>query len=708
MGNSLKVQRKVTSSNLAPKPATTQSSVGAGGINQIPTVDASVAANNNITSAVSTIPDSNKVNRSERKVVFKSNGKIVHERSNVHKPHTASVGVHTDVNNTEVTPVTVPDNTELSDSADTVSDVNKTIDIVDVSDGTSDSTTTLQLQSQRPKRTITQPVSYNVSTPSKNNPVIALTVYLEVMSIVVTDTEPLTYINAINSSDRKQWKDAMHSELQSLVQHGTGTLVKAPVGANILSNRWVYRIKRDADNQPVKYKARLVVKGFMQKYGFDFWDTYAPTVRMSTILIVFQIVAQRNLELHQLDVDTAFLNAPLKEEVYMKQPQGFVHPTYPGHVRKLNKSLYGLKQAPMKWYNEVNTYFTTKLQFTRVTNEYGLYVYNKNSIYCIVCLYVDDMLIACNNVKWLTQLKSTIGKKWSIKDIGEAKHMLGMSIRRDRTKRKLYVNQSAYIQKIVNKFRMTDSHHTDTPASQLRLRNPGTSTKTLNKYTEIPYREATGSLIYACYTRPDIMYAVGQVCKYNGNFDQSHWTAVKHILRYLNSTSHYELTFDGNCELTLHGYSDADWAGDEDTRRSYSGYTIYLGNSLISWSCNQQSITAQSTTEAEYIALSYAGREITYLRQLLKCLHINQSNPTILYCDNQSSVALSSNPAHHKRTKHIDVRYHHIRDLINDHQIDIKYVHTNDNSADIMTKSLARFKHLNGLKQLGIHIDNRP
>lgn len=549
-------------------------------------------------------------------------------------------------------------------------------------------------ESARRSSRVSARVNYTISNLIKEHCTLAEAVPMPIMAMLAVDDEPQTFKEAMEGIDGPKWRAAMDSEMKSLYQHHTGDLVKKPAQSDIriLPNRWVYRIKYDNAGQPTKYKARLVVKGFMQRYGFEYIDTYAPAVRISSILVVLAIVAQRDLELHQLDVDTAFLYGDLKEEIYMEQPTGYVDSTHPKHVWKLNKSLYGLKQAPAVWYDQVNDFFVNQLGFNRIDSELGLYVHITDTTYCIICLYVDDMLIACDNIEQLTTLKQQISMQWSIKDLGEAKKILGLSIRRDRAKRMIYVNQSSYIKAVLNKYRMSDCNPSTTPASQEQLK-PSTGTEATKPTLErVPYREATGSLIYCCYTRPDIQFAVSQVCKYNNTFTKVHWTAVKRILRYLRATMDHELTFDGNSPLILIGYSDADFANDEITRKSYNGYTMNLGKSLISWSSSQQTITAQSTCEAEFIAMAYALKEMLYLRMILDGLGITQVKPTTLYSDSQSAIALSYNPTHHKHTKHIDIKYHRIRDEISAKHIRLEFVETSQMQADFLTKTLSEFK----------------
>lgn len=573
-----------------------------------------------------------------------------------------------------------------------------------------DSTTTVTQAENAPATLPSEPATHQrrsirlatQHTPRAQQPVVnaiqQATEAVPVLSAMVVNSEPTTYKQAITCKNHAEWQQAMRTEWQSLNQHKTGTLVKRPAGHNVLKCRWVYRIKRDHNNKPVKYKARLVVKGFMQRYGVDFFETYAPTVRMQSILILMAIVARHNLELHQLDVDTAFLYGKLDEEVYMEQPEGFVDQQRHDHVWRLNKSLYGLKQAPKVWYDQVNAYFTTQLHFKRVATEFGLYVYHYQGTYCIISLYVDDMLIGCNSKQFLAYIKQQISKQWSIKDIGEAKHVLGLTITRNRAQRKLFVNQGTYIKSILKQYNMTDCTPADTPCHTERLVKSDAP-----PLPNIPYREATGSLIYVCYTRPDICYAVTQVCKHNNNYNTTHWTAVKRILRYLKGTIDYKLTFDGTAPLTLEGYSDADFAADTDSRRSYSGYTMFLGKSLISWSCAQQSVTAYSTVESEYMALSHAHKEVAYLRATLADLSLAQPKATTIHGDNQGAIARCYNPTHHKLTKHIDIRYHRIRDEINNGSITVQYINTVDMRADIMTKALTPIKHQAAVRMLNIY-----
>lgn len=276
-----------------------------------------------------------------------------------------------------------------------------------------------------------------------------------------------------------------------------------------------------------------------------------------------------------------------------------------------------------------------------------------------------------------------------MKNIGEVKSILGINVTRDRVNKCMYLDQSKYIQSVLKQFNMSDAKPQKTPLFNGQIEPNTASSSTPN----IPYAEAVGSLIYACNTRPDITYATNIVCKFMSNYNDSHWIAVKRILRYLKGTIDQKLLIDGRNPLVFKAYCDADFGNDASSRKSYSGYVMTLCDTSIAWSCQQQKITALSTTEAEYIAISYALREILHFRNLLNELLIDQSTPTILYCDNQGAIALSNYPNNFKLSKHIDIRYHRIRDEIERNNIVIQHIDSNINPADIMTKVLLPSKH---------------
>jgi transposase InsO family protein len=513
--------------------------------------------------------------------------------------------------------------------------------------------------------------------------------------------EPQTVAEAMSRPEAPEWKKAMETEISALKEHGTFEAVNRdmlPENANILDSKWVYKTKVDENGNIDRYKGRLVVRGFQQREGIDYNETYAPVVRYSNIRLVLTIAAVKDLEVHQLDVDTAFLYGELREDVYMHPPDGYMEDgvNNDNTVLKLRKSLYGLKQAPAVWYDQVNEFLVAHLQFNRVANEYGLYTHIDTNIYCIISVYVDDIMIACNDKQFLDGVKQNIFSKWRCKDIGEVKSMLGIEIKRDRDQRKIYISQRRYCNDVLERFQMDKCNSSETPCSELRLTSdmcPTTDERKEMADTQRKYPEAVGCLMYLTLTRPDITYAVNQVSRYTKNPGMQHWNAVKRIMRYLKGTTDYTMTLGGDDSMRLHTYTDADWAQDRDDRRSTSGYVCYLGVTLVSWGVRRQKTVAMSSAEAEYMAASDAVKEILYLRQILSQLGVEQIEPTTLLMDNQGAEDMTHNPAYHDRSKHIDIRYHFIRERVDDGTIQPKHVSSKDMKADIMTKPLSRQLH---------------
>ena len=296
----------------------------------------------------------------------------------------------------------------------------------------------------------------------------------------------------------------------------------------------------------VEYTARYVARGFQQINGVDYntGETFSPTLKMQSIKIVLSIAANRDLEIHQMDVKTAFLNAHLNENVYIEQPEGYRESGRNGErlIWSLNKALYGLKQSARAWYDTAHKILVARLGFVRINSEHGLYVYDNKvaGVYCLLPLYADDMLIACNNMNYLKKLKKTINNIWKVKDMNEVSTILGLTIQRDRTNKTIYLHQKNYIDKIVG-YCFYDINDRMCPNDDSER----------NKMNQIPYRKVVGALIYLTHTRPDITYAVQQICKYMHNPGRAHWSAVRRIVKYIKQTRHYKLTIDGHQPLVL-------------------------------------------------------------------------------------------------------------------------------------------------------------
>ena len=525
---------------------------------------------------------------------------------------------------------------------------------------------------------------------------------------VVTTEEPTTYHEAITRVDGKHWQAAADDEMKSLTDTGTYELVELPSGRKLVDCKWVFKVKTNADGEIERYKARLVAKGFSQVEGIDYTETFAPVAKYGSIRCVLAIAAQLDLEIHQMDVKTAFLNGELEEEIYMRQPPGYTSEQTKDKVWKLKKGLYGLKQAPRMWWIKLDSYLQS-IGFTRGTADHSIYVQRSDQELVILTVYVDDLLIISNKMSAVERTKRELKRKFEMSDMGEAHYILGIRITRDRAMRKVYLSQEKYVKNILKKFGMEDCKPISTPleVNQGLSKSMSPQTARDREYmATIPYRQAVGSLMHAMIgTRLDICYAVGAVSQFMSDPGKEHWTAVKRILRYLQGTQDYQLELSGSDNSTtvvLHGYCDADWGSNPDNRRSVSGYAFSLGRGTINWSSKRQPTTALSSTEAEYMASTHATKEAIWLRSLLKDFGFEQVGATIINTDSQGSLALAKNPTHHSRTKHIDIQHHFVREQIELQTIELQYCPTEEMTADVLTKPLARIKHSKCTYALGL------
>ena len=522
----------------------------------------------------------------------------------------------------------------------------------------------------------------------------------------IKDLEPSSYVEATSCKDAAQWRLAMTEEMESLHKNQTWVLVKRQKGKRTVGCKWVYRKKEGIPEvEDARFKARLVAKGFSQKEGIDYNEIFSPVVKHSSIRVLLALVAQFDLELQQLDVKTAFLHGDLEETIY--KPEGFLAEGKEDHVCQLKKSLYGLKQSPRQWYKRFDAFMTTH-EFSR--SAFDSCVYHKkmsgNSMIYLL-LYVDDMLIAANNITEINALKKLLSKEFDMKDLGAAKKILGMEISREDGV--VHLSQKKYIERVLERFNMHTCKPVSTPLaphfklSELQMPRSEDEVEHMSK---VPYASAVGSIMYAMVcTRPDIAQSVSVVSRYMSNPGKRHWEAVKWILRYLKGASDVGLTFqkDGG-GISILGYVDSDYAGDLDRRRSTTGYIFTLVGSAVSWKSTLQSIVALSTTEAEYMAAAEAVKEAIWLKGLVAELSLVQQE-SILRCDSQSAIHLIKNQRFHERTKHIDVRFHFIRDVVEEGTIKVVKVITDDNAADMLTKivPLAKFAHCKDLAGVRIN-----
>lgn len=335
-----------------------------------------------------------------------------------------------------------------------------------------------------------------------------------------------------------------------------------------------------------------------------------------------------------------------------------------------------------------------------------MYVAWNGTTVCIISLYFDDLLLACNDMSYLTDIKQQLSNEFEMKDLGEAAYILGIRLHRDRTKRLIYLDQQKYIEDVLSTLGMGNCTPISTPMEhgmQLRADTSSDDDYNQQQMSQYPYRSAVGSLMYAMTTtRPDLAFAVSSVSQFLEKPSMLHWQAVKRVLRYLRQTAHHRLALGGTTSVVLMGYSDADHGGCKDTRKSVGAFAYKLGIGSVSWRSRRQKTVATSSMEAEYMALSQAAKEAVWLRRLLHQLGFTQHEPTILLADNQGSMALASNPVHHDRSKHIDIQHHYIREVVSSQEIQLQYCSTQKMAADVLTKSLARDKHQHFVQLLGL------
>jgi transposase InsO family protein len=524
--------------------------------------------------------------------------------------------------------------------------------------------------------------------------------------VAVDDDEPDSYQDALLSPNSADWVTAMDEEIASMEKNKVWELVDLPSNRKAIGNKWVLKIKRKADGTVDKYKARLVAKGFTQKEGVDYEETFSPVAKFSSIRMILSIVASLDLELYQMDVKTAFLNGDLDEDIYMQQPIGYVDKKYPKKVCKLLRSIYGLKQSSRQWYMRFHLAITT-FGFTMSEEDHCVYVKRSGRSFLILSLYVDDILLAGNDMQLLMMSKDWLFSNFEMKDLGEANFILGVKIIRNRSRRFLGLSQATYIQKILERFRMENSKAVETPmdkATKLDRKSCPQTEAEKSAMSSVPYASAVGSLMYAMLcTRPDISYAVGIVSRYQSNPGQSHWQAVKRIFRYLRGTKDLMLCYEG-ASLELKGYSDAAWGNDADEGKSTSGYVFLLGGGAISWSSKKQTSTALSSMEAEYIACCAAVQECVWVRRFLQGLGVVPGihEPISLRIDNTSAIDLAKDPKHHQKSKHIEIKYHYVRDQVKEKKVILSYIPTKEMMADPMTKPIARDLFQVHVRQMGL------
>ena len=515
--------------------------------------------------------------------------------------------------------------------------------------------------------------------------------------------DPQSVDEALAGDDAADWELAMKEEMNALLKNKTWELVNLPAHQRTVKNKWVFRRKRNPDGTVCRHKARLCAKGFSQRAGIDYDEVYAPVVRYESVRVLLAVAAHHQLHLMQFDVKTAFLHGDLEETIFMDQPANFEDGS--GRVCRLLKGLYGLTQAPRQWNRKFDNFLQRwGLQPTK-TDPCIYHCRQKERGMVLLAIYVDDGLLCCEKESTQDEILIELRKSFEV-TAGTANTYVGLEIKYSRQEGKVSVCQTGYIDQVLQRFGMTNCKSINTPAD-----THGKLTKSMcseqQPAVEFPYREAVGCLMWlSVCSRPDITFHVNQVARFGGNAGKKHVQAVKRIFRYLAGTRDLQLTFGGG-SMELMSFCDSDYAGCLDTRRSTAGIILMLNGGPVYWSSKRMKTVAQSSTEAEYMALALASNDIRWHRQLLQEIGCRQKKATVIKSDSQGAIQLAGKQSFSPRTKHIDVRVHLVRSEQEQGNIILDFVGTMDQPADMLTKALCgpSFTHCRQMINMVGHAD---
>ncbi|KAD3336127.1 hypothetical protein E3N88_31646 [Mikania micrantha] len=473
--------------------------------------------------------------------------------------------------------------------------------------------------------------------------------------LLLVDDEPTTFEEAANDP---HWKKAMETELEAIHKNNTWTLVNLPVNHKAIGLKWVYKLKKDASGGVIRHKARLVAKGYVQQKGVDFDDAFAPVARMETI----------------------------REEVYVLQPVGFKIKGKENQVYKLHKALYGLRQAPRAWNIKLDRSLK-EFGFNRCVHEQAVYKMHNSGSILVYGVYVDDLIVTGSSEKDIVVFKEKMKTIFEMSDMGRLSYYLGLEV--DQDKDGIMVKQESYAVKVLKVAGMLNCNPTKWPMdSKLQL----TKDEKGKEVNSTEFRRIIGSLRYLTHTRPDLSYSVGVVSRFMQDPKESHLAAMKQILRYLKGTTSYGLKYYKGGDGQLVGYSDSSYGTDLEDIRGTTGMVFYYSGNLITWASQKQQTVALSSCEAEFMVATSAACQALWLRNLISDLINKEPQRVQLLVDNESAIALMKNPVFHGRSKHIDTKFHFIRECVEREQISVKHVSGEFQKADLLTKALPRIR----------------
>ena len=491
----------------------------------------------------------------------------------------------------------------------------------------------------------------------------------------------------------------MDEELKSLNEnHVFGPpMTSLPRGQKGISSKWVYVIKRDERGKLLRYKSRLVARGFTQREGIDYTRTFAPVMKQSLLRAVLAEANNENWDIEQIDIKTAFLYGELDETIYLKLPDGTFH--------LLQRAIYGLKQAGRQWYSRFNSSLE-RFGLKRLHGDPCCYHMNKGNDILIAMIHVDDVIITGSRPETIRIFKKALRDEYRMTDMGPIKHCLGWEITRDREQRILTISQMQYIEELLRTYGVKSHKTKSCPASSALTLRPLEKT---SPRIDRPYLELLGAVLYiANSTRPDLAYSVSELSRYSSHPGRNHWNELKRILYYLNETKEHGLVYKGKKSPVIIGFVDASYARCPITRKSRHGAVLLHSGGAVDWRSQMQKIVATSSMEAEYVGLCTAVKMACWLQSCMHELQLSRQSKITIGMDNQSAIIFAEEQIVQDRSKHIDIKFHYTREQIINGLIGLQYVPTNKLPADMLTKPLPGTSIRIFRKELGIHPILRP
>ncbi|GJV49479.1 putative ribonuclease H-like domain-containing protein [Tanacetum coccineum] len=502
----------------------------------------------------------------------------------------------------------------------------------------------------------------------------------------LSQIEPTSIAKALSDSS---WVEAMQEELLQFKLQQVWILVDLPNGKKAIGTKWVFRNKKDERGIVIRNKARLVAQGHRQEEGIDYEEVFAPVARIEAIRLFLAYASFMGFLVYQMDVKSAFLYGTIEEEVYVTQPPRFKDPDHPDKVYKVVKALYGLHQAPRAWYETLANYLLSN-GFKRGKIDQTLFIKKQKGDILLVQVYVDDIIFGSTNKELCTSFEKLMKDKFQMSSMGELTFFLGLQVQQKEDG--IFISQDKYVAEILKKFNYSNVKSTSTP---IDLEKPLVKDGDADDVDVHLYRSMIGSLMYLTASRPDIMFVVCACARFQVTQKTSHLLAVKRIFRYLKGKPTLGLWYSKDSPFELVAYTDSDYAGTTQDRKSTTGGCQFLGNRLISWQCKKQTVVATSITEAEYVAAASCCGQVLWIQNQLLDYGYNFMN-TDINIDNNSTICIIENPIQHSKTKHIEIRHYFIRDCNTKKLIQMVKIHTDYNVADLLIKGFdaGRFQYL--------------